>query len=74
MDFFFVIAVHKKGNKHNALNYRPIYLISGFFRTFEHILSIKTSNHLFDYNLLSDKQFGFVPNRSSNIQLLTIHG
>ena len=67
----FVIPVHKKGNKHNALNYRLISLTSGFSRIFEHIISVKILNHLFDYNLLSDKQFGFVPNRSSNIQLLT---
>ena len=67
----FVIPVYKKGNKHNALNYRPISLTSGFSRNFEHIISIKILSHLFDYNLLYDKQFGFVPNRSSNIQLLT---
>ena len=63
----FVIPVHKKGNKHNALNYRPISLTSGFSQIFEHITSIKILNHLFEYNLLSDKQFGFVLNRSSNI-------
>ena len=68
---FFVIPVHMKCNKHNALNYRSISLTSGFSRIFEHTISIKIINHLFDYNLLSDKQFGFVPNRSSNIQLLT---
>ena len=31
----------------------------------------KNSYYLFDYDLLSNKQFCFVPNRSSNIQLLT---
>ena len=69
MSFF--IPVYKKGNKHNALNYRPISLTSGFSIIFEHIISIKIVNHLFAYNILSDKQIGFVPNRSSSIQLLT---
>ena len=50
----FVIPVHKKGNKHNALNYRSISLTSGFSQNFEQILSIKNLNHFFDYNLLSD--------------------
>ena len=67
----FVIQVDKKGNKHNALNYRQISLTSGFSQTFEAIISIKILNHRFDYNLLSDNQFGVVPNRSSNIKLLT---
>ena len=67
----FVIPVYKKGNKHNPLNYRPISLTSGFSRIYEHIISIKNFNHLFDHNLITNKQFGFVPNRSSCIQLLT---
>ena len=67
----FIIPVHKKGNIHDALNYRPISLTSGFSRIYEHIVSVKILNHLFDNKLLTNKQFGFVPNRSSTIQLLT---
>ena len=63
--------MHKKGNIHDALNYRPISLTSGFSRIYEHIVSVKILNHLFDNKLLTNKQFGFVPNRSSTIQLLT---
>ena len=63
----FIIPVHKKGNIHNALNYRPISLTSGFSRIYEHIVSVKILNHLFDNNLLTNKQFGIVPNRSSTI-------
>ena len=67
----YVIPVHKKGNKHNPLNYRPISLISTFSWIFKHIISQKIFNHLFDFNLLTPKQFGFVPHQSSGIQLLT---
>ena len=45
---FFIIPVYKKGNKHNALNYRPISLTSSFSRTFERIMSIKILNHIFE--------------------------
>ena len=67
----YVIPVYKKGNKHDPLNYRPISLTSTFSRIFEHIISQKIFNHLFEFNLLTPKQFGFVPHRSSGIQLLT---
>ena len=63
--------MHKKGNIHDALNYRPITLTNGFSRIYEHIVSVKIFNHFFDNKLLTNKQFGFVPNRSSTIQLLT---
>ena len=67
----YVIPVYKKGIKHDPLNYRPISLTSTFSQIFEHIISQKIFNHIFDFNLLTPKQFGFVPYRSSGIQLLT---
>ena len=44
---------------------------NGFSRIYEHIVSVKILNHLFDNKLLTNKQFGFLPNHSSTIQLLT---
>ena len=67
----YLIPVYKKGNKHNPLNYRPISLTKTFSRIFEHIISQKIFNLLFDFSLLTPKQFGFVPHRSSGIKLLT---
>ena len=67
----FDIPDYKKGNKNSGLNCRLISLTSGFSQIFEHIISIKILNHLFEYNLLSELQFGFFPNHLSNIQLLT---
>ena len=66
----YVIPVHKKGSKYNPLNYRPISLTSSFCRIFEHIISLKILDHLFSNKLISHKQFGFLPNRSSCHQLL----
>ena len=63
--------MHNKVNKHSALNYRPISLTCGFSRTFEHIVTISTLINFSYNNLITNNQFGFVPIRSSNIQLLT---
>ena len=38
----FVILVHKKVNNHNAFNYRPISVTSGFSRAFAHQYLKKT--------------------------------
>ena len=51
----FINPVHKKGNIHDAFNYRPISLTSGFSRIYEHIVSVKFLNHLFDNKLLTNK-------------------
>ena len=37
--------MHKKGNIHDALNYRPISLTSGFSIIYEHIVFVKILNH-----------------------------
>ena len=66
----YVIPVLKKGSKYNPSNYRPISLTSSFCRIFEHIVSLKILDHLFLNNLVSPKQFGFLPKRTSCFQLL----
>ena len=43
----YVVPIHKKGSKHNPLNYRPISLTSSFCKIFEHIVSVKMLEHLF---------------------------
>ena len=66
-----VIPVFKKGSRNRSQNYRPISLTSCLCRLFESILSEKILSHLLSNNLLSSKQFGFLPNRSSSSQLLS---
>ena len=66
----YIIPVHKKISKYNHSNYRPISLKSSFCRIFEHIISLKMLDHLFFNNLISPKQFGFLPKRTSCFQLL----
>ena len=66
-----VVPVFKKGNRSMPENYRPISLTSSFCRIFESILFKKMLSHLQSNNLLSPKQFGFIPQRSACSQLLT---
>ena len=65
-----VNPVHKKGSKNDALNYRPISLTSAICRLLEIIIKTKILNHLYQNNLVSDKQHGFLPGRSITTQLL----
>ena len=67
-----ITPVHKKGSHDTASNYRPISLTSVFCRVIENIVSEKLLQHFFTYNLLSPKQYGFVPFRSTCSQLLNV--
>ena len=51
-------------------NYRPVSLTSVLCKIFEKIIKNKLSNHLIEQNLLSPHQFGFIPGRNTNTQLL----
>ena len=66
-----IIPIHKKGNRGNPSNYRPVSLTSSFSRLFESIIAEKMMHHLLSNALLSPYQFGFVPHKSSCGQLLT---
>lgn len=49
----------------NPLNYRPICLIETLYKGLEKILANRLSYFLEHNNLLTEKQFGFRPNRST---------
>ena len=66
-----VNPVHKKGSKNDALNFRPISLTSSICRLLESVIKTKILKHLYDNNLISAKQHGFLPGRSISSQLLT---
>ena len=67
-----ITAIFKKGNKSLASNYRPVSLTSVVCKTMERILRDQITEHLVKNNLLSSKQFGFVPGRSTSLQLLRV--
>ena len=67
-----ITAIHKKGDKRVAGNYRPVSLTSIVCKLLEGIIRDRIVNHMQRYNLFSDKQFGFISGRSTLLQLLTV--
>lgn len=65
-----VTPIYKKGAKNLAENYRPISLTSIVCKIMEKIVKDSLLKHLVDNDLLSTKQFGFLPGRSTILQLL----
>ena len=68
--FAVITALHKKGDKTNPNNYRPVSLTSILCKVLESIIRDKIENHLKINNLLSSNQYGFRSGRSCNTQLL----
>ena len=67
-----VKAIYKKGAKSDPGNYRPISLTSILCKVMEKIIRERIVEHLNLNNLLSDMQFGFLPGRSTTIQLIKV--
>lgn len=67
-----VVPVHKKDNKQNVKNYRPISLLPIFGKMFERLIFCPLYTHLINNNLISSKQSGFIKGDSTINQLLSI--
>ncbi len=67
-----VSAIHKKGDKKLASNYRPISITSIICRVMETMIRDHITTYLQNHNLLSDFQFGFIKGRSTTLQLLNV--
>jgi len=67
-----VTPVFKKGNKKDPANYRPISLTCIVSKILEKIVSSTLIDHLRINKLLSNKQFGFLKGRSTNIQMICV--
>ena len=65
-----VTCVHKKGSKKECTNYRPISLLSIPSKVIEHFTSLTMKYHLESLNLLSEFQWGFRKQRSTEDLLL----
>ena len=65
-----VAPVHKKNNRHDPANFRPISLTSVTCKLIEHIIYSQIINHLDSNGILTDRQFGFRKRHSCETQLL----
>jgi hypothetical protein len=67
-----VIPIFKAGNELDCDNYRPISLLSSISKILEKIFAQKLISHLLDNDLFYVHQYGFLPNRSTEHNLLQI--
>ena len=67
-----VVPAHKKGDKQNLKNYRPISLLPVAGKIFQRILYSNMYEFFTENSLISPKQSGFKPGDSCISQLLSI--
>ena len=67
-----ITAIHKKGNKKIASNYRPVSLTCLVCKKMEEIVRDVITEFMKSAKLLSKKQFGFIGKRSTVLQLLKV--
>ena len=66
-----ICPVFKKGDKHDAINHRPISLTCICGKLLEHIISSNLMTHLEENSILYDLQHGFRSSRSCETQLIS---
>ena len=67
-----ISAIFKKGDRTDPGNYRPVSLTSIICKIQEKIIREHLLNHMQINNLISNKQYGFLPGRSTTLQLLKV--
>ena len=65
-----VIPIFKKGNPEDMSNYRPISLLSCLSKILEKIIMTRLNSFFKKHNVLTDKQYGFRSNHSTELALL----
>ena len=67
-----ITALHKKGSRHVAGNYRPVSLTSVVCKLLESLIRDALVTYMKQNGLFSNKQFGFIIGRSTTLQLLKV--
>ena len=65
-----IVPVFKKGDRHQASNYRPVSLTSVACKVLEHVIHSQIMDHFDRLKILTDKQHGFRSRRSCETQLI----
>ena len=66
-----VIPIFKGNDKQVFTNYRPISLLPQFSKILEKLFNIRQDNFIERHSILSNSQYGFRPNMSTSLALLT---
>ena len=67
-----ITPIYKKDDKKDRENYRPVSLTSILCKIMESIIKDHLLKYLNDNNILSNKKYGFLPGRSTVLQLLNV--
>ena len=67
-----VVPIHKKGDRQDPNNYRPVSLTAVPCKVLESLIRDQLMAYLTEQGLLSDHQHGFRPRRSCSTQLLEV--
>ena len=65
-----IIPLFKSGEKDNFTNYRPVSLLPQFSKILEKLFETRLDKFLEKNHLLTDNQYGFRNNRSTNLAVL----
>ena len=65
-----VIPIFKSGSKYSPLNYRPVSLTSSCCKVAEKLLAKHIVDYLEEFDIISNRQFGFRKGFSTEDQLL----
>ena len=65
-----IVPVFKKGDRHQASNYRPVSLTFVACKVLEHVIPSQIMDHVDRLKILADKQHGFRSRRSCETQLI----
>ena len=68
-----IVPIHKKEEKNDVKNYRPVSLLSVVEKIMERIIFKYTYNFFKDNFVISDNQSGFLPGRSTVTQLIEVY-
>ena len=68
-----VVPLFKAGDKSLFVNYRPISILPSFSKILEKIVYSRLMNYLNKYKILSDNQFGFRKNHSTELALTLLY-
>jgi hypothetical protein len=61
-----VKPLHKKDDRSQASNYRPISMLSSLSKVFKKIMYNQLQDHLLKFNILAEEQYGFRTNSSTD--------
>ena len=67
-----VVPIHKRDDKQNVKNYRPVSLLPIFGKIFERFLYNEMYSFFIEYNLISSNQSGFQQRDSCINQFFSI--